>query len=56
MIWSIRLYRRRLRESEEIPIALRQRPGSHLRRQPQTFEIIDANPRAVEVYDTAGRS
>lgn len=51
MLWSIRLYRRRLRESEKKyrllfdsgpdPIFVATHPG---------LTIIDANPRAVEVY------
>ncbi len=51
MIWSIRLYRRRLRESEKKYRSLFDSgPDPIFVVNPQTFEIIDANPRAVEVY------
>jgi len=51
MIWSIRLYRRRLRESEKKYRSLFDSgPDPIFVVNPQTFNIIDANPRAVEVY------
>ncbi len=51
MIWSIRLYRRRLRESERKYRSLFDSgPDPIFVINHQTFEIIDANPRAVEVY------
>ena len=51
MIWSIRLYRRRLRESEKKYRSLFDSgPDPIFVINPQTFDIIDANPRAVEVY------
>jgi histidine kinase len=51
MIWNIRLYRRRLRESEKKYRSLFDSgPDPIFVIDPQTFEIIDANPRAVEVY------
>ena len=51
MIWSIRLYRRRLRESERKYRSLFDSgPDPIFVVNHQTFEIIDANPRAVEVY------
>jgi len=51
MIWSIRLYRRRLRESEKKYRSLFDSgPDPIFVVNHQTFDIIDANPRAVEVY------
>jgi PAS domain S-box-containing protein len=51
MIWSIRLYRKRLRESERKYRSLFDSgPDPIFVVNHQTFEIIDANPRAVEVY------
>ncbi|HSM90525.1 MAG TPA: ATP-binding protein, partial [Desulfobacterales bacterium] len=51
MIWSIRLYRRRLRESEKKYRSLFDSgPDPIFVVNPHTFDIIDANPRAVEVY------
>jgi histidine kinase len=51
MIWSIRLYRRRLRESEKKYRSLFDSgPDPIFVINHQTFDIIDANPRAVEVY------
>lgn len=51
MIWSIRLYRRRLRESERKYRSLFDSgPDPIFVVNHKTFEIIDANPRAVEVY------
>ncbi|MGA8243020.1 MAG: ATP-binding protein [Desulfobacterales bacterium] len=51
MIWSIRLYRRRLRESERKYRSLFDSgPDPIFVVNHRTFEIIDANPRAVEVY------
>ena len=51
MIWSIRLYRRRLRESEKKYRSLFDRgPDPIFVVSSLTFEIIDANPRAEEVY------
>ena len=51
MIWSIRLYRRRLRESEKKYRSLfNSGPDPIFVVSYQTFEIIDANPRAEEVY------
>jgi PAS domain S-box-containing protein len=51
MIWSIRLYRRRLRESEKKYRSLFDSgPDPIFVVDHQTFEIIDANPRAVEIY------
>ncbi|MGE5259061.1 MAG: ATP-binding protein [Hyphomicrobiales bacterium] len=51
MIWSIRLYRRRLRESEKKYRSLFDSgPDPIFVVNPQTYDIIDANPRAVEVY------
>ncbi len=51
MIWNIRLYRRRLRESEKKYRSLFDSgPDPIFVIEPQTFEIIDINPRAVEVY------
>lgn len=51
MIWSIRLYRRRLRESEKKYRSLFDSgPDPIFVVSSQTFEIIDANPRAEEVY------
>jgi histidine kinase len=51
MIWNIRLYRRRLRESEKKYRSLFDSgPDPIFVIDPQSFEIIDANPRAVEVY------
>ena len=51
MIWSIRLYRRRLRESEKKYRSLFDSgPDPIFVINHQSFEIIDANPRAVEVY------
>ena len=51
MIWSIRLYRRRLRESEKKYRSLFDSgPDPIFVINHQSFDIIDANPRAVEVY------
>ncbi len=51
MIWSIRLYRRRLRESEKKYRSLFDSgPDPIFVVNYQTFEIIDANPRVEEVY------
>jgi histidine kinase len=51
MIWSIRLYRRRLRESEKKYRSLfNSGPDPIFVVSYRTFEIIDANPRAEEVY------
>jgi len=51
MIWSIRLYRRRLHESEEKYRSLFDSgPDPIFVVDCSTFEILDANPRAVEVY------
>jgi PAS domain S-box-containing protein len=51
MIWSIRLYRRRLRESEKKYRSLFDSgPDPIFVVSYRTFEIIDANPRAEEVY------
>jgi histidine kinase len=51
MIWSIRLYRRRLRESEKKYRSLFDSgPDPIFVVSSRTFEIIDANPRAEEVY------
>jgi histidine kinase len=51
MIWNIRLYRRRLFESEEKYRSLFDSgPDPIFVVEDRTFEIIDANPRAVEVY------
>ena len=51
MIWNIRLYRRRLRESERKYRSLFDSgPDPIFVINPQSFEIIDANPRAVELY------
>ena len=51
MIWSIRLYRRRLRESEKKYRSLFDSgPDPIFVVGSRTFEIIDANPRAEEVY------
>ncbi len=51
MIWNIRLYRRRLYESEEKYRSLFDSgPDPIFVVEDRTFEIIDANPRAVEVY------
>jgi len=51
MIWSIRLYRRRLRESEKKYRSLFDSgPDPIFVINYHTFDIIDANPRAVEVY------
>lgn len=51
MIWSIRLYRRRLRESEKKYRSLFDSgPDPIFVINHHTFDIIDANPRAVEVY------
>ncbi len=52
MIWGIRLYRRRLRESEKKYRSLFvSGPDPIFVVNHQSFEIIDANPRAVEVYE-----
>ena len=51
MIWSIRLYRRRLRESEKKYRSLFDSgPDPIFVVSSRTSEIIDANPRAEEVY------
>ncbi len=51
MIWGIRLYRRRLRESEKKYRSLFDSgPDPIFVVNHQTFDIIDANPRAVEIY------
>jgi len=51
MIWSIRLYRRRLRESEKKYRSLFDSgPDPIFVVDHLTFQILDANPRAVEVY------
>jgi histidine kinase len=51
MIWGIRLYRRRLRESEKKYRSLFDSgPDPIFVINHQSFDIIDANPRAVEVY------
>jgi PAS domain S-box-containing protein len=51
MIWSIRLYRRRLRESEKKYHSLFDSgPDPIFVVNQKTLDIIDANPRAVEVY------
>ncbi len=51
MIWGIRLYRRRLRESEKKYRSLFvSGPDPIFVVNHQSFEIIDANPRAVAVY------
>ncbi|MDO9109063.1 MAG: PAS domain S-box protein [Desulfatirhabdiaceae bacterium] len=51
MIWSIRLYRRRLRVSEKKYRSLFDSgPDPIFVVSSKTFEIIDANPRAEEVY------
>jgi histidine kinase len=51
MIWSIRLYRRRLRESEKKYRSLFDSgPDPIFVINHQSFDISDANPRAVEVY------
>jgi len=52
MLWSIRLYRRRLRESEKKYRSLFDSgPDPIFVINHQSFEIIDANPRAVAVYE-----
>jgi histidine kinase len=51
MLWGIRLYRRRLRESEKKYRSLFDSgPDPIFVINHQSFDIIDANPRAVEVY------
>lgn len=51
MIWSIRLYRRRLRESEEKYRSLfNSGPDPVLVVDCSSFLIVDANPRATELY------
>lgn len=51
MVWSIRLYRRRLRESEKKYRSLFDSgPDPIFVVSSRTFEVIDANPRAEEVY------
>jgi histidine kinase len=51
MIWSVRLYRRRLRESEKkYRLLFDSGPDPIFVVAHQSFDIIDANPRAVEVY------
>ncbi len=51
MVWSIKLYRRRLRESEEKYRSLFvSGPDPILVVDAQTYQILDANPRAEEVY------
>lgn len=51
MVWSIKLYRRRLHESEEKYRSLFDSgPDPIFVVDSSTLEIIDANPRAVELY------
>ena len=51
MVWSIKLYRRRLRESEEKYRSLFvSGPDPILVVDAQNYQILDANPRAEEVY------
>lgn len=51
MVWSIKLYRRRLRESEEKYRSLFvSGPDPIVVVDAHTFEILDANPRAEDVY------
>ena len=51
MLWSIRLYRRRLRESEEKYRSLfDSAPDPTFVIDSETMEILDVNPRAVELY------
>ncbi|MFH1977654.1 MAG: ATP-binding protein [Pseudomonadota bacterium] len=51
MLWSIRLYRRRLRESEKKYRSLfNSGPDPIFVVSCRMFEIIDANPRAEEIY------
>jgi PAS domain S-box-containing protein len=51
MVWSIKLYRRRLRESEEKYRSLfDSNPDPVLVLDAATGRILDANPRAAEVY------
>ncbi len=62
MVWSIKLYRRKLHQSEEKYRSLFDSgPDPIFVVDPQTFRIIDANPRAVELYgfeenEMAGKS
>lgn len=54
MVWSIKLYRRRLHESEEKYRSLFDSgPDPIFVVDSSTLEIIDANPRAVELYGYA---
>ncbi len=51
MLWSIRLYRRRLRESEEKYRSLfDSAPDPTFVLGAENLEILDVNPRAVELY------
>ena len=54
MVWSIKLYRKKLRESEEKYRSLFDSgPEPLVVMDAQTLEILDANPRAVELYGFA---